>query len=404
MKKIVWIVILVLIGAGGWKLYSDYQLFLNGDGTPYTQEIPEDNGVYSSYEGNVCNGSDLFVNENGETIAYFRSVINRGDEYGTDYIANLTTGKIYYCGKDANVIGTMNDRYKIKNSYENICIYEGAAYVTQFVGGKNDEEYQLQKVDLASGHTTVLHEGMAYSLMVADGVLYFKTPGDVFYSMDIQTLEKKLIAEDVGNNYCFYNGVLYFLKSGTLYGMNLASGETTQIGEYTCVWFFIHQGKIYYEGWGYGVRWFMSMNLDGTDNQAHMRLDVRPIGMHEGKIYYRKQVENVTDIYYIDVNNAELIEQKLLVKENAAQCLKNYYALNIEKWLRQFPDLNEGSEVVWGNIERVSIRDGYMLFQADASINQWNMSEAFLYNLETGEVKLVNEMLGLDIIYDYYLR
>ena len=398
MKKIVWLVILVLIGAGGWKLYSDYQLFLNGDGTPYTQEIPEDNGVYSSYGGNTANGSSLYVNSKGEILMHFSTSVGRGGTWPVDGVGNLTTGKLHLMGgqeMDDNLFGIL---------YEDMSFYGNAFYGLTFTGGKDDESYSITKGNLENGSITTFLDDAVSNFMIANDVPYYQREGNL-YRMNLEGVEE-LVVEGANGNYFFHNETLYFVKGYKLHSMSLVDNKITQLSENRCTWAFMHDGRIFYDGDGYGLSWLMSMNPDGTNNKAHMILGTEKVGMCDGKLYYVKTTnESGEEIFCVDLNSEKMEEIKIPVKESAANKIYQFYGENIEKRLLQFPETDEGSVFVpTEQIHGFEVCDGYIIFYLEGTVNTWNMKEAFLYNIKTKEVSLVNEMLGLDIIYDYYLR
>ncbi len=399
VKTIILLVILAVAGIEGWNAYQDYQLFRNGDGTEYKGEFVEDTGFYSSYGGNTANGSNLYVNADGEILVHYSSAVGRGGTWPADAIGNLTTGELYVSG------GQEMDDAMFGILYDDMCFYGSDFYGLRFTGGKDDENYSIVRGNLTDGTISTLVDDTVSNFMIANDVTYYQR-GESLYRINPETSEEELVAEGANGNYFFHNDTLYFIKEYRLYAMSLIDKTTTQVSEHTCTWAFMHEGRIFYNGEGYGFSWLMSMNPDGTNNKAHMILETNKVGMCDGKLYYVKNTsESGEEIFCIDLNDEEMTETEIAVKESAANCIYQFYGENIEKRLRQFPESDAGSEFIPSDeIAGFEVCDGYIVFYLEGTVNSWMMNEAFLYNIETKEVSLVNEMLGLDIIYDYYLR
>ena len=398
IKKIILLGLLVAVAIKGWNMYQEFMLFRNGDGTEYKGELVEDTRHYSSYEGNTINGSNLYIDEDGAVLVHYTSSVGRGGTWPADIIGNLATGEIYF----ENGQEISDDLFGIM--YEDMIFYKNDFYGIQFSGGKNDESYRVVKGNFKNGGVSTFIDDECSKLMVADDVVYYQREGNL-YRMGSENTEE-LLVEGVSGNYFLYGDTLYFFKNRRLHSLSLVDKTVTQLSEYSGSWAFMYNGRIYYDGYKYGFSWLMSVNPDGTNNKAHKIFEEDRAGIYDGKLYYVKNTSKTgEEIYCIDLSDEKLTEVKISVKESAKNCIYEFYGKNIEKRLLQFPESDTGGEVVFTNeISGFEVCDGYILFYLEGTVNQWTMNEAFLYNMNTKEVSLVNEVLGINIIYDYYLR
>ena len=173
-----------------------------------------------------------------------------------------------------------------------------------------------------------------------------------------------------------------------LYSMPLEGGEATKLTPFRTSCPVLMDGRIYYAGNVLGgIQVLMSMNPDGTDHKMHKFVDAGYYGtsaVSDGILYsYEDGV-----ITSIDLTDGKFTESEINVGEQAASKLAAYYAEEIETTV--------GEENGFGiDGAPFTVANGYAFFETVYTFGETEFDEAFICDLETEEVYLLNEYFGI---------
>lgn len=370
-KILVILLVLALVVGAGVAVYG----YINGDGTVYN--YVEDTSVYGRTTSNSMNSNGITISEAGDMYMGFTSRVLSEIGRGT-YFLNLTTGEYKDLGarelKDLNAIG--NTVYALERTQ---C--EGYAEVRIVTFTWDDMSLQT------------VREGYATDLLWADGMLYFNTDSD-FRSLNLETGEEYVIYENILLQYFMDNDRIYFKEDGesSICSMTISGEEVTTLIDEGVREMFMYEGRIYFGHKGI-TDTLKSMNPDGTDVRVEMYFNAHIVGEYNGTIIYSEIGSGRDAVYgYVDLKKEKLVMTDIETVDKVEELLLEVYKEEMNLQKEQFPDL-EYTDILATDpsTNEAYVQNGYFVFTMDGVINQLDVYETFIYDIESGEITMVNQ-------------
>lgn len=355
--------------------------FVIGDGREY--DYVEDTAVHGTQEGNSIYEQNVLMGENGSLYVVYYS-----DRHTEVYKGNLEAkehikqnGLELY---DMNVIGntvyalegTSGDGFRVVSFN-----LDSPEKVTRIIEKANSEGKQAMHLS---------------NLLVVEDTCYFLCEGDdsldnddnVFISYNLITGEEKIIDVPPIREYFIDNGTVYFIGDDDikLYSMPLDGGEITCLSPFKTDDAFMYEGRIYYEGQlTMFTHVLMSMNPDGTNHKMHQLVDwdYYTTAFVDGKLY----TYNGDSISCMDIDDGVSIAWEIDVREQVISKITSYYA--------EYIDTSIAKEEITTRASVLRVSNGYAYFIPECVIGETSIREAFIMDLNTKEIYLLNEYLGV---------
>lgn len=147
----------------------------------------------------------------------------------------------------------------------------------------------------------------------------------------------------------------------------------------------MYEGRIYYEGIMPFSNILMSMNPDGTNHKMHkfIDLDYNTTAFEDGKLYtYNDKI-----ISCMDITDEGSTEWEINVGEQVILKITSYYA--------EYIDASVPIEEISIEASELTVSNGYAYFIPECVIGETSIQEAFIMDLETKEIYLLNEYFGV---------
>ena len=129
----------------------------------------------------------------------------------------------------------------------------------------------------------------------------------------------------------------------------------------------------------------MTMNPDGTNHKMHQLVNWNyfTITLADGKLY----TYNRETISCMNVADGVSTEWEMNIREQVIAKITSYYVESI--------DTSISNEEIDINALELRVSNGYAYFLPECTIGETSIREAFIMDLETKEIYLLNEYLGI---------